>query len=118
MNTIVLQKPENIPARIMYNIMAGGISNRQMKSLAGQGKVKADAIVIVESLTSDNEPYRYVVIEVNGESHRTSSPSFMRGVEAYLKCFDPDVPFEFEVEIGRSSSGREFITFSPVFEEV
>lgn len=117
MDTIVMQKPEKIPAIVMYNIMAGGKS-RQMKSLADKGVVTAKSIVVATGKGADGEPCPYVVIEVDGEIYRTSSPSFMRGVQAYLQCFDPAVPFQFCVEIGRSASGREFITFNPVFEEV
>lgn len=116
MDSILMQKPDKIPAMVMFNIMAGGKA-QPMKSLAGKGVVTAESIVVAAGTGSDGEPYPYAVIEVDGEIRRTSSPSFMRGVQAYLQCFDPAVPFRFTVEIGRSASGREFITFNPVFEE-
>lgn len=116
MDSILMQKPEKIPAIVMYNIMTGG-NSKQMKSLTGRGVVTANSIVVASTAGVDGEPRPYVVIEVDGAIHRTSSPSFIRGVQAYFECFDPDVPFRFTVEVGRSASGREFITFNPVFEE-
>lgn len=116
MDTILMQKPEKIPAIVMYNIMTGG-NSKQMKSLSGRGVVTANSIVVASTTGADGEPRPYVVIEADGAIHRTSSPSFIRGVQAYFACFDPETPFRFTVETGRSASGREFITFNPAFEE-
>lgn len=106
--------PEDIQPVVKYAVITG-TNVRKMSDLKGGEVHTAQALVLGEYLDErTGEMAPFCAIQCDGEVFRTPSPSFNRGVSAFVEFLNPTTPFEFKVVSKMSNSGREYIVFEPI----